>query len=628
MSTNHHTPIVHGQSNSPDTINVPLGQLDAAISNEASVLDDRLDAIIIESGTSDAETIAARTAIEYKAGSPPATLGTALGYAGLEIHNVKAYGASPANTAAQNTTAINAAIAAAIDGVVVFPGTGDTYEVNEITIANNCHIIGNGNLLLSADDVILAVTADIDWLTIDGFSFDWDVAKNTESSHEAFTNGDHRGDLGGTSYSGVFEEIGVLLIQRCHFRGSRVYIWSNGTGTRATVQDCTWGVGVADVALDLWHNAALIISGHEPRVLRNYFNCYCPSGTNKDVIKLSTTASSRAQILHNYIKNGNSAAEAQLDFYDGGNRALVDGNTFINVQIMRKSVGTPANSIEIWFDKIINNHFEITAGYTYPDNFIFFNGALCIISGNTFRGDGSANQSCVFWNQLESGTDHDLGTPWPIAVIITNNMSYDVDKFLYSAVDDSELSGQSIISGNLIWNASYMIYVAGVGHDPTQTAVIGNYWMPDASPINQVAILAGAGTMALGNVVDQTLGSFVTPATFGKITATSIYTGSVAVNDESIGSFTPPDRGIVKVWTGSASTEAAMFAYRTTSSSHHCGLMCQESTIMAAAIVTGTPVIGTYTAAKITVIASTDGKIYFANRRGGARTIYYSVEAA
>src|SRR5690606_13563001 len=105
-------------------------------------------------------------------------------------------------------------------------------------------------------------------------------------------------------------------------------------------------------ATDLWHNPALYIEGDGPRVLHNHFDCYCPSGENKDIIKVGNNSTTLyAQIVGNYIKNGNGAAQAELDYYDGGNRILVDGNTFINARIQRKEVGNGPTVIDISFDK-------------------------------------------------------------------------------------------------------------------------------------------------------------------------------------------------------------------------------------------------------------------------------------
>jgi len=56
MSTSHHTAITTGAAANASTINAPLGQLDAAI----NTVDDRIDALILSDGTSDAEVVDAR----------------------------------------------------------------------------------------------------------------------------------------------------------------------------------------------------------------------------------------------------------------------------------------------------------------------------------------------------------------------------------------------------------------------------------------------------------------------------------------------------------------------------------------------------------------------------------------
>lgn len=616
MTTQHHAPIVSGESNSPSTVNTRLSALDSGIVS----VEDALDTLIIQSGTSDAEVIAARTAINYAAGTPPASLSAALDLAAGNFFNVEAYGAAPGNTAAANTTAINAAIAAATGGVVWFPGNGQTYNVNEITIANSCRIVGNGNLLQSAGSAIFAVTTAIDWLIIEGFTFDWNVTKSVESLRDAFTNGNLRGS---TSYSSIIYAVNHLVIQHCHFRGSRVYIYGAGNHI---VQHNTWGA--ATPATDLWHNPALYIEGTGPRVLHNRFDCYCPTGLNKDVLKVASNSITKyAQVVGNYIRNGNGAAQAQLDYYDGGNRILVDGNTFVNVQIGRKEVGSGPTVITIDFDKIINNHFEIEGSVTYPEDFIDFNGSFCLIRGNSFSGDGVAGKTCITWQQKEF-TQHELGTKWPIGVIISENMSRNVDLFVECNASDAEVQGRSIISNNLVWDASYLIRVYGANPDPTQLAVIGNYWFPNATPANQVAMLDGAGTIALGNVVDETLGTFKPAADLGGLVTGTRYRsnpgGGLSVNDDAVAAIPNlTDRGLILVWTGSAESEAALFAYRITATFNHCGVMAQQSTIMEAVAGTGVPTSANATDTKIALFASTNGTLYVINRRGAARSVYW-----
>jgi hypothetical protein len=134
MTQTFHTPIVNGDPRKNDAAiwNDPLGELDAqlgALNSADQVLQDAFDAIIIDDGTGNAEVIAARTAINYKAGTPPALLSATMGYAAGDLYNVKAYGAL-GNGSADDTTAIQAAIdaASAMGGGIVFVPRG-TYKI-------------------------------------------------------------------------------------------------------------------------------------------------------------------------------------------------------------------------------------------------------------------------------------------------------------------------------------------------------------------------------------------------------------------------------------------------------------------------------------------------------------------
>ena len=73
MTQNYHDPIVVGESNSPATINTRLGTLDSAIGTTVAslvaltgALDDRIDDLIVDNGTSDAEVIAAAALLAEK----------------------------------------------------------------------------------------------------------------------------------------------------------------------------------------------------------------------------------------------------------------------------------------------------------------------------------------------------------------------------------------------------------------------------------------------------------------------------------------------------------------------------------------------------------------------------------
>jgi polygalacturonase len=153
LTQNYHTPIVTGENNSPTTINTRLSTLDTGLTSLLSTLhavDDRLDDLIVDSGTSDAETIAARSAINYLTGSPPATLGDALAYAAGNVYNVLAYGAV-ANGSTDNAAAFQAAIDAAAaggGGTVWVPRAATKYKLTgEIELDSNVWLMSDGATL-------------------------------------------------------------------------------------------------------------------------------------------------------------------------------------------------------------------------------------------------------------------------------------------------------------------------------------------------------------------------------------------------------------------------------------------------------------------------------------------------
>lgn len=543
------------------------------------------------------------------------------------VFNVLAFGAMPGKSATDNASAIQAAINAAPDGgTIVFPADGGTYAVNEISIDKPLHIIGNGVTLVGHVYAIFAVTAPIVGnLTIEGFTFDWNGAKGTESVKEAFTNGNKRGQNGAGQYPGQIFDVSTLVLERCHFRGSRVSIFSTDLLTQPTVQHCTWGTD--DPFTDLWHNAALNIGGNGPRVLHNRFNCYCPTSSNADIIKLYGQQSIRAQIVGNYIKNGNHASLAQLDMYDGGNQALIEGNTFINVQLMRKEQGGIDNDETfISYDKIINNHFEVEAG-SLPNAFIHLHGKLSTISGNTFHGDGRSALVAINWRQHEEEL-HEFGSIWPLAMIITNNMSYNVDRFVVSngIAGDNTTRGKSIIANNLVWNASSLFLSFGGYPKAEQLAVSGNYWHPTSNPSSQTELLTGDGTIAIGNVVDNTYGTFQSPPIkLGDLTAKKYRSGSAEVSADGVITITgAPDRGAILITSSSAATEAALILYRATSTNGYATILSQTSNIFEADHSPNALGNTEGNSPKITFRSRTNGTLYIGNRRSGARNFVWT----
>src|SRR5690606_5526889 len=124
----------------PATINTRLSGLDSGIAEVA----DALDALVVEGGTSDAETIAARTFVKYLRGSPPASIGLALSYASGGGYNVLAYGAA-GNGSDDDTLAVQEALDAAnsAGGGVVFLPPG-TYKITTLEAFANITLRGAG----------------------------------------------------------------------------------------------------------------------------------------------------------------------------------------------------------------------------------------------------------------------------------------------------------------------------------------------------------------------------------------------------------------------------------------------------------------------------------------------------
>lgn len=165
----YYDPIVTGESNSPDTINTRLSDLDAAIVAVNADLDERIDTIINENpGVS--EVVDARTAINYKIGTPPSTLSNALEWAALDVANVLAFGAT-GDGVTLDTTAIQNAITN--HKIVYFP-PGD-YKIGALTVPSNRLLFSNGGAtLLVSGSGVYGLTLEgsnitLRNLTIEGF---------------------------------------------------------------------------------------------------------------------------------------------------------------------------------------------------------------------------------------------------------------------------------------------------------------------------------------------------------------------------------------------------------------------------------------------------------------------------
>lgn len=131
MSTTYHDAIATGAPANASTFNTPLGDLDAAIAD----LDSTLDALILGSGTSPAEVIAARS-----------------GYTILDDRTDDLYHKSNVllvdasfvgNTSAKRFTTITLALAAATPGCTIFVAPG-IYAENAVMTQDGIKLIGSG----------------------------------------------------------------------------------------------------------------------------------------------------------------------------------------------------------------------------------------------------------------------------------------------------------------------------------------------------------------------------------------------------------------------------------------------------------------------------------------------------
>lgn len=135
-----------------DTLEDGLSDLSTTLITSTTALQDAIDALTIEAGTSDAEVIAARNRIRYLAGSPPDVLGDTIEHLGRNQIHVDAYGAV-GDGSTNDVVAIQAALNAAVAGDAIVFSAGKTYLVpTTLTIADdNIALLGYGATLDASD---------------------------------------------------------------------------------------------------------------------------------------------------------------------------------------------------------------------------------------------------------------------------------------------------------------------------------------------------------------------------------------------------------------------------------------------------------------------------------------------
>lgn len=262
MSENYFDPIVTGESNSPDTINTRLGDLDFAIFANNAALGSRLDSIVADGGSSGTEVVDARTAIKYKAGSPPATLSAALAFAAQDVANVKAFGAvgdgvTNDKDAIQNAVTNNA--------IIYFPP--GIYITDGLTIPGNRLLFSNGGVTLLSTGGYCAILEGVD-ITI--------------------RNIDFQGADAGTGLRFYMNSIDLLNVEIdcCTFRNLDYAIrfaadQAARTAYHITIHNCTFTDLVTRAIAMLQFGGAFAYSLENIRIESNYFEDVAPDTSGK-----------------------------------------------------------------------------------------------------------------------------------------------------------------------------------------------------------------------------------------------------------------------------------------------------------------------------------------------------------
>lgn len=483
MSTNFHTPIIAGESNSPATINTRLATLDAAIAGESGTLSDRIDDLIIDAGTSDAETIAARTTIRY--GTAPATLGAALAIVAARTLYVDAFGAV-GDGVTNDATALASVFTAAQPGDTIVFTPGKTYKCNSgLTCADaGVTITGYGAALdtSSYNDIALRITATE--VSVLGLTFIGDTT--TGSSEEPIGEEDMGIESIGT-YTRVID---------CHFEG---YYWGGVRvlAARGVVRGCTF-VGVRNYDADHYGaihigqtSHAIVIDNHFTEVMDAaisvYRSSYCTIANNTIVCSTASGAAGSMGIYANAEIVGCSFSGNVIT--GSWNEGIMLGNGLVN---------------------------STSYGNSITGNTI----ANCKFTGITVRAAvGASGQLSTNRNNTVSGNTISITTlsgasPAPYGIFLDGAAAFDV-------VSDITVSGNAIhatkdgasfrltrgivadgsgcarltYSGNSVSGASVGIYLTG-----TYTNATGNMVHNCSTGIN---VAASAYGLAIGNTVTE-----------------------------------------------------------------------------------------------------------------------------
>ncbi len=398
--------------------------------------------------------------------------------------------------------------------------SSSTYKTGVLEIKSNIHLKGNGTTLLGSGNGLFNVLTAVDKVYIEGFTQTWVSASGTIGKQFLWNTDDAAGITSfssGTSYA-----ILDVRVWNCNLGSSKIEL--DGADTEPRIYDNDWthstGVAIAPGYLILSRGDIDAESG-PIWVKNNKFDVWPPSGSNKDIIKISGGISD-AVISGNWIKNNTIDSGAQIDVFTGAHKMRFTENTLINVQLHRKQVkGSGAAAPDVYhYDLIMGNSFELQDGFDSNTTALYWIGALGTITNNQFILK-NASESSIAIDFDSSDVDIGFDTDESVAKIISHNIfdlsaaettSYAILQQPGSAGDDE--GRYTVISGNILLGGGDF-----VGGASEYSIIIGNVW-GDSGNATGTSMNAGVKSMAIGNIADTATPKFVGATSGNMVTQT------------------------------------------------------------------------------------------------------------
>ena len=399
--------------------------------------------------------------------------------------NVKWFGAK-GDGSTDDTDAIQDAIDSSAK--IVFT-KNDTYKIGLVKINSSCVIEGNNSSILSTvsnntkDSGIFDVRSDLDYLHIRDFASVQFLTSHNYTDRTFLCTCDFSDKTDRKSISGgtVFN-VSDLIIENNNLGVSKIVVVSSGVSTPRIIGN-NWSESGTDAAEPNYVTIACsqnnILSG--PAYFQNNklkvpagYSGIVPDGVNVDLIKITGFTDS-VFVINNYIENTAPIRLGQLDVYTGSNRAIIEGNTFENVQVHRKQSGGE----DISFTKIINNNFSFSATST-EKRAIYACGSLFHITGNSFKFLNSlAEDVQVIQCDKDVMVYDDFDTNGPVGIIINGNLvdirSVGLNSMFISAesndLGSGPITGYLNVTGNTVFGGSKF-----VDNTSGPSLISGNIW--------------------------------------------------------------------------------------------------------------------------------------------------------